>query len=155
MAKTHPNIFMGDILRFHFKTGNTLDLAVFFKRNPNGDALCEFLLVNLGSFIVYRTFPTRIANTGELKTYHNNHLGDNSPVIDITVVGKLNTPTCGPIEKLEKLIGEEKQIAKKLAPDAIIHEYIPLLEDALSALETTRRKRILTGLGLLNKDKKA
>ena len=155
MAKTHPNIFTGDILRFHFKTGNTLDLAVFFKHNPNGDALCEFLLVNLGSFIVYRTFPTRIADTGELKTYHNNHLGDNTSVVSITIVGKVNVPAYGTIDKLEKLIGEEKQEAKKIAPDAIIHEYIPLLEDALSALETTRRKRLLTGLGLLNKGKKA
>jgi molecular chaperone GrpE (heat shock protein) len=60
----------------------------------------------------------------------------------------------GTIEKLKKLIEEEKQEAQKLAPDAIIHEYIPILEDALSALETTQRKRILTGLGLLNKGKK-
>lgn len=145
--KTHPNIFKGDILRFHFVTGGSLDLAVVLNPHQEKADLSEYILLNISSFITYRTFPFRIKDTIELRKYHNNHLGDNLPVLDISIVGKMK----GTIDKLKKLIEEEKQEAKELAPDAIITEYIPILEDTLSALETIQRKRLLIGLNLIDR----
>jgi hypothetical protein len=87
MAKEHPSIFKGDILRFHFVTGSTLDLAMIYYAKPEGGSC--YLLVNLNTSMVYREFPVRISDVHELKTYHNSHREDNSAVVGITVVRHL------------------------------------------------------------------